>query len=687
MSYINYLLSFIFILNIEFVAQTIVPSGNVSGLWSKIGSPYKIHGDISIPYLESLIIESGVLIEFQGHYKLNIYGKLLAMGTENDTITFTVNDTTGFKVPNTPNGGWAGIRFDNSFPFDSSKIIYCKLEYGKAIGSWPDNSGGAIFVNSYNNLTIANCLITKNIASGLEGPGGGGIAIWGSSPSILKNTISKNSAQFGGGISCYESNPLLVNNLIQNNFAEQGGGIVFNENSQPIISNTIIKDNLAQSGGGIVCWNNCNLNLNNVTFLGNTATVWAGGGISLGNSNFQINGCTFSNNNASVMGGAIFFSADTSDQGIPHQITIENSSFLSNYAEESGAINISNFAYTPLNINVIIENCEFVGNASNRYAALDIWDSRLTISNSMFTNNTATSFAGAAGFRLGSSGTVTNCIFAANLALNSHSGGVLVGRRANLDFMNCTFVENSATYGAGITIGGNGIATTTNCIFWKNSPDQIALDTLKNIGGTLTMNYCDIECGENDIYVIDSLLSVNNWGVGNIVEDPNFKDPISRVYDLQDSSPCIGAAVDSIKINDIIYYCPSTDIEGNPRPDPPGSMPDMGAYESSYSLVGITYYDLFQPKEYSLFQNYPNPFNPSTTIKYQIPKNEKRETSNVKLVVYDILGREIAKLVNQNQKSGFYMVEFEGSDLSNGIYFYKLQYGNYKKVKKMILMK
>ena len=226
--------------------------------WTIGGSPYEIQGEITVPDGLTLTIEPGVLVEFQGHYKLNVQGRLLAIGTETDTITFTINDTTGFHDPNIPDGGWAGIRFINVFSLiDSSSIIYCKIEYGKALGFWPDNTGGAICVDGFDELTIANCLITNNIASLTDG-GGGGIALWNSSPEILDNFITNNIAQFGGGIQCYESSPLIENNFLEFNTAQSGGGIVCNEYSNPTIINTNIENNTAinGSGGGIVCWNN-----------------------------------------------------------------------------------------------------------------------------------------------------------------------------------------------------------------------------------------------------------------------------------------------------------------------------------------------------------------------------------------------------------------------------------------------
>lgn len=96
--------------------------------------------------------------------------------------------------------------------------------------------------------------------------------------------------------------------------------------------------------------------------------------------------------------------------------------------------------------------------------------------------------------------------------------------------------------------------------------------------------------------------------------------------------------------------------------------------------------DLGAVKEYVLNQNYPNPFNPSTVIRYAIP-----QTGNVKLSIYNILGSEVATLVNEFQEAGVYTKEFSvnrnGLQLSNGVYFYKLESGNFTDTKKFILMK
>ncbi len=88
------------------------------------------------------------------------------------------------------------------------------------------------------------------------------------------------------------------------------------------------------------------------------------------------------------------------------------------------------------------------------------------------------------------------------------------------------------------------------------------------------------------------------------------------------------------------------------------------------------------PDEYKLLQNYPNPFNPTTKIKFNIPKQ-----SFTKLTIFDILGREVTTLVNEQLKPGSYEVEWNGSNFASGVYFYKLTAGDFSETKKLILMK
>ncbi|MFA5835066.1 MAG: T9SS type A sorting domain-containing protein [Bacteroidota bacterium] len=98
--------------------------------------------------------------------------------------------------------------------------------------------------------------------------------------------------------------------------------------------------------------------------------------------------------------------------------------------------------------------------------------------------------------------------------------------------------------------------------------------------------------------------------------------------------------------------------------------------------LSVDMYHNVIPSSYSLSQNFPNPFNPVTTISYQIPVE-----GMVSLKVYSILGREIATLVHQQQKTGSYSLFFNGSSLASGVYFYRFHAGNYHNIRKMILTK
>ena len=108
------------------------------------------------------------------------------------------------------------------------------------------------------------------------------------------------------------------------------------------------------------------------------------------------------------------------------------------------------------------------------------------------------------------------------------------------------------------------------------------------------------------------------------------------------------------------------------------------ASKTKYSnvLTGVENQTTEKPLEFKLDQNYPNPFNPSTTISYQIPS-----ASYVTLKVYDILGKEVATLVNRQENMGEHSVIFNAKNLTSGIYFYKLQAGNYIAIKKLVLLK
>jgi hypothetical protein len=120
-----------------------------------------------------------------------------------------------------------------------------------------------------------------------------------------------------------------------------------------------------------------------------------------------------------------------------------------------------------------------------------------------------------------------------------------------------------------------------------------------------------------------------------------------------------------------LQFIPTNNMTGLTNPIPYDGT-DLVAVED---MEGI-------PTVYALDQNYPNPFNPSTTINYALP-----ERGLVKLVIYNIIGQQIATLVNQEMPAGYHSVNFDASKLSSGIYFYRLDTKGQTFSKKMMLLK
>ena len=156
----------------------------------------------------------------------------------------------------------------------------------------------------------------------------------------------------------------------------------------------------------------------------------------------------------------------------------------------------------------------------------------------------------------------------------------------------------------------------------------------------------------------------------NIQKNPLLTTSDSLYYFLLEDSPCIDEGIDVGLKND--FY-------GNIIPF--GNEPDIGIQEYT-STTSIQNDGETITNKYSLEQNYPNPFNPTTTISYSI-----KEKGFVQLKVYDVLGKEIATLVNEEKRQGSYSAKFNGNNIPSGVYFYKIESSTFTKVNKMLLLK
>lgn len=223
------------------VSGTIVSGGEVSGTWSKAGSPYTITGDVHIPRGRKLIVGPGVVVRFAGHFRLTVgyRATLEAIGTETDHVIFTSTNTSE---------GWFGIRFVNSGADDTLK--YCTIEYANKPytggSGYLDLFGGAILCcGSWeaepsflvpSSPTIEHCLIANNHAF----TGAAIMCMDESEAVIAHNTIVDNSGfYYAGGIDVTEASPTITNNVIAHNSALLCGGVMNWFGAPSIISNTI----------------------------------------------------------------------------------------------------------------------------------------------------------------------------------------------------------------------------------------------------------------------------------------------------------------------------------------------------------------------------------------------------------------------------------------------------------------
>jgi parallel beta-helix repeat protein len=197
------LIFFFLALQISITASTNVPAGNVSGTWTAANSPYIVQGEIKVPVSNTLTIEPGVVVEFAGHYKFIIEGRLVANGNSSTHITFTA------QVPAT---GWYGLRFQdmNVNPMDTSYLSYCDLLYGYANGAGNDAYGGGVYCENSSRIKLSDC------------------------------TISNCTATWGAGMYCNSSSPKVFSTTF---YLNNDDGIFLNSSALPVISGCTFLEN------------------------------------------------------------------------------------------------------------------------------------------------------------------------------------------------------------------------------------------------------------------------------------------------------------------------------------------------------------------------------------------------------------------------------------------------------------
>lgn len=234
----------------------------------------------------------------------------------------------------------------------------------------------------------------------------------------------------------------------------------------------------------------------------------------------------------------------------------------------------------------------------------------------------------------------------------------------------------------------HGPTPTDSVIVWIEGPDTVFVgDTtrykLLMTGGPAVAGGFDLASYFGDLDSTDTLTHVLFGELTHTDPNPFTNDTVtwSFLYSAPDSA-----------VTDTLYSVGNS-VNGNGNP-----TLDQWNFGDNFIIqvidVPVIVKKENQPLEgFVLYQNYPNPFNPSTKIKFQIPlshpllKGESKAGGFITLKVYDVLGNEVATLVNEEKPAGEYEVEFSGFGLTSSIYFYSLETNSLKVVKKMMLLK
>jgi len=332
-----------------------------------------------------------------------------------------------------------------------------------------------------------------------------------------------------------------------------GRGFYFHsgETSEAVVCGFTITNGLSEYGGGINCENSSpTIKYNKI--IKNSAT-W-GAGICCNNSSPVISNNIIAENAAGDSGGGI--------RCLSSSALIEKNNIVKNSATYGGGVYEDNSSPTITN-NFIAEN--FV---TKEGAGVHCYKLFPIITNNKIINNSS-EFIGGGILCNQSYPTITNNIIANNSA--EGGGGIYIWSFSNPIIANNTICKNR---GGGIFCCNNVSAIVLNSILWADSPCEIFV----GVSSTITVVYSDIQGGFR--------------GEGNIDADPMFVDADNGDYRLSDYSPCIGVGIQ-------VSSVPGTDIEENPRPNPPGSDLDIGAYEN-FRHIGeisaddnITAYDTY----------------------------------------------------------------------------------------------
>jgi parallel beta-helix repeat protein len=368
--------------------------------------------------------------------------------------------------------------------------------------------------------------------------------------------------------------------------------------------------------------------------------------------------------------------------GFTNDLTIENNSC--SFSEDEHGIYVSNSSDRP----IISNNHSFYNNGCGIHMNGDIsMGGDGIISNAIVEGNILHENGYGGGSAINMDGVQDSEIFN-NLIYNHHATGIALYQidggdaSKNNKVYNNTIIQPADGRWCIISVDGSTGNTLYNNILINhhNFRGSIAVDAASMSGFISDYNVLENRLSDDDG---NSNMNLSQWqslgyDVHSMIADPEsqiFVDNLNCNFHLLQNAQAVDAGTN------LVLPTVFEDLDNIPRAQ--GSGFDIGCYEYN-SVTSVE--DDNSPEDFILYQNYPNPFNPNTVIGYRLPAN-----SEVTLKVYNVLGNEIAILVDEYETAGSYEVEFHTSNIkhqpSSGIYFYRLSAGGFNQTKSMLLIK
>jgi hypothetical protein len=613
--------------NISNNTDTVLIKTSNSETWS--GNIYMVR-QVDVPYGKTLTINPGTAIYFAANTSLIDSGRITISGSQNNQVIMQRLGTTG---------NWGTISISGSGA-KNSKIQYARILYANEID-----------VINADSVSIQNCNIDSSLFHGINFSGGIGCS---ATNDTIKNSNSSHGIyiQNGAGVTC------IANAVKKTTYNHTGVGIYFGGGGYGIAKQNDITGfswGLAASWGSSLSTPNSGLRNNRVANSNYGLMVY--------NSSFATLGMiaqndTFANN--SIQG--LLYNAYTYNTG----------------SYQSGITAYHNYWGSP-----IITSKFYTGTGSylyyNNYLTTDPWAGIAPLISVKSPENISTYNLGMK--KNGKLNPPTGENVNNSISISSDMDSLIIGialrdnnqnREAKDFFLSYLKLhpDNQAAY---IYLFGCADDNTTPEIsrFFSSLPSKASAEQ------KLLLSYLYLRQGNVDLAKkVNSKIATDNLNtpLGVRAKLNNFYIALYTENDVVTATSLLNEVKSQANL--------STDMEISSAED---ALTVYGSVINANSRVALNKQGNHvkeQPTLYYLSQNYPNPFNPSTTIMYSI-----KDPGLVKIELFDILGRRVKTLVNEEKQSGEYKVNFTGNNLASGVYIYRLTSGTFTQVKKMQLLK